>query len=123
MNAKAMAKEFSDRGYKIVSGGTDNHLFIVDFSNKNYSGRDVEKKLEIAGISVSRSTIPNDQNPPMNPSGIRIGTPAITTRGFKEKESIEVVNLIVRAIEGNDKDLETIKNEVKNLCKKFPINY
>lgn len=123
LNAKAMADKFIAEGYKIVSGGTDNHLFIVDFSDKNFSGKDVEKKLELAGISVSRSTIPNDPNPPANPSGIRIGTPAITTRGFKEKEAVELTELVIRVIEGDESEGQKVKIEVKNLCERFPINY
>ena len=96
-NAKAMANEFLDLGYKIVSGGTDNHLLIVDLSNKDYSGKEAEQVLEKVGISVSRSTIPNDARPPLNPSGIRIGTPAATTRGMKENEMRLIVNLIDEA--------------------------
>lgn len=123
LNAKAMADEFISKGYKIISGGTDNHLFIVDFSGHGFSGRDVEKKLELAGISVSRSTIPNDPNPPMNPSGIRIGTPAITTRGFKEGDAIELVDLVIRVIEGGEEEGLKVKEEIKALCKKFPVYY
>ncbi|MFZ4648823.1 MAG: serine hydroxymethyltransferase [Patescibacteria group bacterium] len=123
LNAKAMANEFISKGYKIVSGGTDNHLFIVDFSEREYSGKDAEKKLELAGISVSRSTIPNDPNPPMNPSGIRVGTPAITTRGFKESDAVELAGLVIRAIEGDEEEGLIVKAEIKNLCKKFPVYY
>lgn len=123
LNAKAMADKFIAEGYKIVSGGTDNHLFIVDFSDKNFSGKDVEKKLEFAGISVSRSTIPNDPNPPANPSGIRIGASAITTRGFKENEAVELTELVIRVIEGDENEGQKVKAEVKNLCERFPINY
>lgn len=123
LNAKAMANKFISEGYKIISGGTDNHLFIVDFSEKNFSGKDAEKKLEFAGISVSRSTIPNDPNPPINPSGIRIGTPAITTRGFKENEAVKLTELVIRVIEGDENEGVKVKEEIKNLCGKFPVNY
>ena len=123
LNAKAMANKFISEGYKIISGGTDNHLFIVDFSEKNFSGKDAEKKLEFAGISVSRSTIPNDPNPPANPSGIRIGTPAITTRGFKENEAVKLTELVIRVIEGDENEGVKVKEEIKNLCGKFPVNY
>lgn len=123
LNAKAMANKFISEGYKIISGGTDNHLFIVDFSEKNFSGKDVEKKLEFAGISVSRSTIPNDPNPPANPSGIRIGTPAITTRGFKENEAVQLAELVIKAIEGDEHEGPKVKEEIRKLCEKFPINY
>ena len=123
LNAKAMANKFISEGYKIISGGTDNHLFVVDFSDKSFSGKDAEKKLELAGISVSRSTIPNDPNPPMNPSGIRIGTPAITTRGFKENDAVQLTELVIRVIEGDENEGKKVKEEIKNLCKNFPINY
>lgn len=123
LNAKAMANKFISEGYKIISGGTDNHLFIVDFSEKNFSGKDAEKKLEFAGISVSRSTIPNDPNPPANPSGIRIGTPAITTRGFKENEAVQLAELVIKAIEGDEHEGLNVKEEIRKLCEKFPINY
>ena len=121
LNAQAMAREFISQGYKIVSGGTDNHLFIVDFSGRAYSGKEAEKKLECAGISVSRSTIPNDPNPPMNPSGIRVGTPAVTTRGFKEEEVRSLVGLMIRAIEGSEEEGLKVKEEVQKLCQKFPV--
>lgn len=122
-NAKIMADEFIARDYKIISGGTDNHLMVIDLQNKNLSGLEAEQTLERVGISVSRSTIPNDPAPPMRPSGIRIGTPAITTRGFREDEVIEVVNIIDEAIKNrsDDKKMEELKNKVAQLCQKFPI--
>ena len=83
LNAKFMAESFLKLGYEIISGGTDNHLFVIDLRNKDISGLEAEQVLEKVGISVSRSTIPNDLASPFKPSGIRIGTPAITTRGFK----------------------------------------
>jgi len=123
VNAKAMAAEFVARGYKIVSGGTDNHLFVVDLNNKGLVGKEAEKILEKIGISVSRSTIPNDPNPPMNPSGIRVGTPAITTRGMKEAEAVLVASLMIQSFENKDNELELerIKKEVVSLCEQFPI--
>jgi len=123
LNAKAMAEEFIKRGYKIVSGGTDNHLMVVDLSNKNSVGKEAEQVWEKIGISVSRSTIPNDPNPPMNPSGVRIGTPAVTTRGFKEKESRLIVEFMDEALmnKENDEKLTELKEKVKDLCNKFPI--
>ena len=122
-NAKAMATEFLDLGYKIVSGGTDNHLLVLDLSSKNIAGKEAEKILEKIGISVSRSTIPNDPNPPMNPSGVRIGTPAITTRGLKEEEIRTVVGCIDEALKNKDDDakLQKIKKEIEEICKRFPI--
>ena len=122
-NAKAMATEFLDLGYKVVSGGTDNHLFVLDLSSKNIAGKEAEKILEKIGISVSRSTIPNDPNPPMNPSGLRIGTAAITTRGLKEEESRLVAGYIDEALKNKDDEikLKNIKKEVEEICKHFPI--
>lgn len=122
-NAQAMANKFIELGYNIVSGGTDNHLMVVDLRNKNISGLEAEQALEKAGISVSRSTIPNDPAPPMKPSGIRIGTPAITTRGFKENEILQTTELIDSALKNKDNDsiLSEIKEKVKNLCVNFPI--
>ncbi len=122
-NAKTMASKFIELGYDIVSGGTDNHLMVVDLRNKNISGLEAEQALEKAGISVSRSTIPNDPAPPMKPSGIRIGTPAITTRGFKENEILQTTELIDSALKNKDNDsiLSEIKEKVKNLCVNFPI--
>ena len=123
LNAKAMADEFIKRGYRIVSGGTDNHLMVVDLSNKNSVGKEAEKVWEKIGISVSRSTIPNDPNPPMNPSGVRIGTPAVTTRGFKEDEARLIVEFMDEALinKDNEEKLDQIKEKVKNLCNQFPI--
>jgi glycine hydroxymethyltransferase len=122
INAKAMAAEFLGRGYKIVSGGTDNHLMVVDLGNKELGGKDAEKILEKIGISVSRSTIPNDPNPPMNPSGVRIGTPAVTTRGMKEEEMKLIVEYIDAAFKNkeNENKLAELKQKVRGLCEKFP---
>lgn len=122
-NAQAMAARFLELGYRIVSGGTDNHLFLLDMTGSGIGGKEAEKALERSGISVSRSTIPNDPNPPMNPSGIRIGTPAITTRGFKEEECCRVADLIDRAFKNPDNDavLMEIREEVKAMGKRFPL--
>lgn len=121
-NAQAMAASFLALDYRIVSGGTDNHLLVLDLSNKGLSGKEAEKALEQAGISVSRSTIPNDPNPPMNPSGVRIGTPAVTTRGMGEAEMKQIVDLIDSALAHKDDAayLNNLKTEVRNLCLQFP---
>jgi len=123
INAKTMATEFITRGYQIISGGTDNHLMVIDLSNKHIVGKEAEKVLEKIGISVSRSTIPNDLNPPMNPSGIRIGTPAVTTRGMKEEEMKIIVACIDEALQNKEDEnkLIKLKVKVKELCLKFPI--
>jgi glycine hydroxymethyltransferase len=122
-NAKTLANELKKSNYKIISGGTDNHLIVVDMSSKGIAGKEAETILERIGISVSRSTIPNDPNPPMNPSGIRLGTPAITTRGMKEEEIKRIAVWINSAIENrnNIEALDSIKEEVKKLCANFPI--
>ncbi|MFA5359915.1 MAG: serine hydroxymethyltransferase [Patescibacteria group bacterium] len=122
-NAKLMAEEFIKLGYQVISGGTDNHLMVVDMTSKDIGGKDVEVILERCGISVSRSTIPNDPNPPMNPSGVRFGTAAITTRGMKQEEIKKIVAWINTAIENKEEIeiLESIKEEVKKMCLEFPI--
>ena len=122
-NAKALADEFMKLGYSVVSGGTDNHLFILNLGEQVIGGREAEVILEQIGISVSRSTIPNDPNPPMNPSGIRIGTPAATTRKMKEKEMKKIAKLIDLALKNreNKKILAQIKKDVREMCLKFPI--
>ncbi|MFH1412561.1 MAG: serine hydroxymethyltransferase [bacterium] len=120
-NAKAMAEEFINLGYNVLSNGTDTHLFVIDLQDKNLIGKEVEKTLEQIGISVSRSTVPNDPQPPYNPSGIRIGTPAITTRGMKEQESRRIAQIIDQAIK--NQDLDKLKQEINNLCSKFPLPY
>ncbi|MFH0892217.1 MAG: serine hydroxymethyltransferase [Candidatus Falkowbacteria bacterium] len=122
-NAKALAAEFAEKGYRVISGGTDNHLMVVDMTNKGLSGKEAEAVLDRIGISVSRSTIPNDPNPPMNPSGVRFGTPALTTRGMKEDEVKRIAGWIEAAIENreNIEVLDSIKNEVEELCEAFPV--
>jgi glycine hydroxymethyltransferase len=122
-NAQALAAELIKRGYEIISGGTDNHLMVVNLSKQGLVGKEAEKILEKIGISVSRSTIPNDPNPPMNPSGVRIGTPAVTTRGLKEKEMGLIAELIDEALLNKDDEnnLNALKEKIKNLCDKFPI--
>ncbi len=122
-NAQALATALIARGYKIVSGGTDNHLLVLDLSPLGLAGKEVEKVLEAIGISVSRSTIPNDPNPPMNPSGIRLGTPAITTRGMQTVEMEGLAKIIDEAIKYRDQldKLALLKQEVMSLCQRFPI--
>lgn len=123
LNAQTMAGEFQRRGYTVVSGGTDNHLLVLDLRNKNISGLIAEQILEKVGLSVSRSTIPYDPAPPFTPSGLRLGTPAITTRGFKVRETKKIVELIDQSLknQNNEQVLTMIKKEVRNLAKKFPV--
>jgi len=122
-NAKTMAEEFMKLGYKIISNGTDSHLMVVDMTSKNLRGRDCEQILDQIGVSVSRSTIPNDQNPPLNPSGVRFGTPAITTRGLKELEIKLIVSWVDEALNNKDDQnkLAKLKNNIKEMCLRFPI--
>jgi len=124
MNAKAMAEELINLGYRIVSGGTDNHLFIVDLRSKNITGLKAEIALEKAGITVTRSCIPFDPEKPWITSGIRIGSPAITTRGMKVEEAKQIVHLIDDAIRHHDNDtvLNAIKTKVRGICSEYPIN-
>lgn len=123
-NAKALAKSLENNGLRIVSGGTDNHMMLVDVkTNYNLTGAVVEKALDIAGITVNKNGIPYDTEKPMVTSGVRLGTPAVTTRGMKENEMEIIANFIIRAIKNidNQDELLKIKEEVKNLCVKFPL--
>ena len=119
-NSKVLAAELKKYNFNLVSGGTDNHLVLIDLRNKNITGKPAQELLEKAGIVVSRSTIPYDPNPPYYPSGIRLGTPAITTRGMKEKEMKKIAFWINEVI-SNPKSYLKIKKEVKKLCQRFPI--
>ena len=123
LNAQELAQQLLDLGYQIITGGTDNHLFIVDLRNKNISGRKAEIVLQKAGITVSRSCIPFDPAKPWITSGIRLGTPSITTRGMKEKEMALIAQFIDRALQyhDNDDELETIRKEIETVCSSFPI--
>ncbi len=118
-NAKVLAKELMNRGFKLVSGGTDNHLMLVDLTNKGVTGKDAEAMLDEVGITVNKNTIPFDKQKPNIASGIRIGTPAMTTRGMKEEEMKTIAELIDRTIKGEDK--EKIKADVLKLTSRFPI--
>lgn len=122
-NAHILSEELKKGGLRIVSGGTDNHMILVDLTNKNLTGKEAEKILEEANITVNKNGIPYDTKSPFVTSGIRIGTPALTTRGMKEKEMKEVAALILRTLDNGDspKALKNIKNDVAELCKKFPL--
>ncbi len=124
-NAKKLAKELADRGLRIVSGGTDNHLMLVDVTSIGLTGKVAEKALDKAGITVNKNTIPFDKNKPLIASGIRIGTPAVTTRGMKEKEMEEIAEYIVDALKHTEDDayLEKIKEKVVSLTDRFPMGY
>ena len=122
-NAKALAEVLEKGGLRLVSGGTDNHMILVDLKSSGLTGQALEKALDKAGITVNKNGIPYDTEKPMVTSGIRIGTPAVTTRGMKEKEMEEIGNFILETIENinDDKKLSEIKERVKELCLRFPL--
>lgn len=122
-NAKALAEALQSAGFRLVSGGTDNHLILVDVFQKGILGSEAEEALGKAGITVNKNSIPWDTNPPLKPSGIRIGTPALTTRGMKEAEMKQIASWITRALEQRNDDaaLEKIRGEVAELADKFPL--
>lgn len=124
-NAKKLAQSLADRGYRIVSGGTDSHMFSIDLRNKGITGGEAELALDKVGITVNKNAIPFDPNPPMNPSGIRIGTPTITTRGMKEKEMEEIAEYIDETLKNidNESKLMDIREKVINLCKRYPLYF
>lgn len=122
-NARVLASELQRYGMRIVSGGTDNHIVLVDLSSQGISGRDAEEALGAAGISVNRNTIPFDPKPPLITSGIRLGTPAVTTRGFGTDEMKRVASFIVKALSslGDKRAQERVRHEVQEMCRHFPI--
>ena len=122
-NAQAMAKALQSRGYKIVSGGTDNHLFLLDLSDKNITGKDADAALGRAHMTVNKNAVPNDPRPPAVTSGLRIGTQAATTRGFKEPEVVHLANWIADVLDhmGDEASVARARSEVVALCKRFPV--
>ncbi len=122
-NAKALAKTLKERGYRLVSGGTDTHLMLVDLRDKDITGKDAETALEKAGITVNKNTIPFETRSPFVTSGIRIGTPAVTTRGMREEEMVRIGNLIADVLDDihDEKRLEKVREEVRSLCNEFPL--
>ncbi len=122
-NAKAMAEAFVARGYKIISGGTDNHLMLIDLRSKKLTGKQAEEALIQADITINKNMVPFDSQSPMVTSGMRIGTPAVTTRGMKEKDMVKVVELIDEALQkpSDQKHLRAIKKKVNRWMQKFPL--
>lgn len=120
-NSRVLAQELKKHNFNLISGGTDNHLVLIDLRNKNITGKPAQELLEKAGIVTNRNTIPYDPRPPFNPSGIRLGTPALTTRGMKEKEMKMIASWINKVISDPSSALR-IKKEVKKLCQRFPIS-
>lgn len=120
-NCKVLAEELVKYDFKLVSNGSDNHLILVDLNNKDITGKDAEKLLDSIGITVNKNTVPNETKSPFVTSGIRIGTAAVTTRGFDEEDMKELAALINDAIENKDENLSSLKNRVKALCSKHPL--
>ncbi len=123
INAKAVAAGLAKHGYRIVSGGTDNHLMLVDLRPKNLNGKEAQEVLDQAGITVNKNAIPFDTSSPFKPGGIRIGTPAVTTRGMKEEEMLEIAELIAEALDkrGDGGALENVRKKVLDLTRRFPL--
>jgi glycine hydroxymethyltransferase len=126
-NARCMAQTLIDRGYKIVSGGTDNHLMLVDLIKQDVTGQDAEDALSRANITVNKNAVPNDPRPPRVTSGLRIGTPAITTRGFKEAETAQLTGWMADILDELsspaelDALIDRVQEEVLELCGRYPV--
>jgi len=122
-NAKVLAEGFLNRGYQVVSGGTENHLFLLNLTSKNVTGKEAEAALNASGIVVNKNAVPFDEKPPMVASGIRIGTPTVSTRGMQQAEMEQIVSWMDDIIQhAQDASLhKRILREVKNLCSRFPI--
>src|SRR4029434_9939687 len=122
-NAKRLAAGLADAGFRLVSGGTDNHLMLVDVFSRGLTGKVAEAALGKAGITVNKNAIPFDKNPPMVASGIRVGTPAVTTRGMREAEMEQIGGLMARVLAApeDDRVIGMVKTEVEALCRKFPL--
>jgi glycine hydroxymethyltransferase len=124
-NAKRLCQAIIAGGFRVVSNGTDNHLFLLDVFSNGLTGADAEQALEAAGITVNKNAIPFDQNPPMKPSGIRVGTPAVTTRGMGPEEMDVIGRLMVRTLSspGDETVAASVREEVQALCRRFPLPY
>jgi glycine hydroxymethyltransferase len=122
-NAKVLSEELIKRGFKLVTGGTDNHLMVVDLNNKDLSGKQGEKALGLAGITVNKNTVPFEPRTPYDPSGIRLGTPALTTRGMKEAEMLQVADWIDQAISNHsdEKKLAVLHKQITDFAADFPL--
>jgi glycine hydroxymethyltransferase len=122
-NARALAKALMAHGFQVVSGGTDNHLMLVDLRNRNLTGKVAEKTLDLAGITVNKNTVPRETQSPFVTSGIRIGTPAVTTRGMREGEMATIAALIDRVLAAPEDQsvIDAVRTEVRALAGKFPL--
>jgi len=123
VNAKALAAGLAKHGYRIVSGGTDNHLMLVDLRPKELNGKEAQEVLDRAGITVNKNAIPFDTSSPFKPSGMRVGTPAVTTRGMREEEMLEIADLVAEALKNRDDNgaLERVRGKVRDLTRRFPL--
>jgi len=122
-NAQRLAGELIKRGFRIISGGTDNHLMLVDLTNKGLTGREAEEALDKSGITVNKNAIPYDDKPPAITSGMRLGTPCVTTRGMGEAEMTEIAEIIDEVLKNNSDDakIEKLKQKAGDISKRFPI--
>lgn len=122
-NAKTLAKSFGERGFEVVSGGTDTHLFLLDLSSRDLTGKKAERVLEEAGITVNKNTVPFDKKSPFVTSGIRIGTPALTTRGMKNDEMVTIADMMCRVLENieDKRAIEEVRARTRDLCEAFPL--
>lgn len=120
-NAQAFAKALTDEGFRLVSGGTDNHLILIDLQNMNITGKELEKRLDEVYITANKNAIPNDPQSPFITSGLRVGTPAVTTRGFKEEDMVKVAHFIKLAATDFENSADAIRAGVTELCSKYPI--
>jgi glycine hydroxymethyltransferase len=122
-NARTLADAVAGQGYKVVSGGTDNHLFLLSLLDRDTTGKAAELALDRAGITVNKNMVPFDPRKPMVTSGVRIGTPAVTTRGMREAEMVQVADFIHRVLKnpGDVEELDRVRGEVESLCRRFPL--
>jgi glycine hydroxymethyltransferase len=123
INAKALAAGLAKHGYRITSGGTDNHLMLVDLRPKDLNGKDAQETLDRAGITVNKNAIPFDTSSPFKPGGIRVGTPAVTTRGMKEEDMLEISDLIAEALQNraDESALNRVREKVRDMTRRFPL--
>ncbi len=120
-NAKALAEAMVEEGFDLVSGGTDNHLMLVDLQNMDVSGKEMQKRLDEVYITVNKNAVPNDPASPFVTSGIRIGTPAVTTRGLKEEDMKTIAGLIKMAVTDFETKSDEIRRSVNQICEKYPL--
>ena len=122
-NAYHLAEELKKRGFKLVSDGTDTHLILMDLTSKGVTGKEAQAALDSVGITLNKNTIPNDPRPPFDPSGVRLGTPAVTTRGMKEPEMEKIagwIDFVIKNIK-DESALKNLKKEIETTCLKFPV--